>query len=425
MTIQEVVNSAKLVNADREIHAILQAEERRQVEGLELIASENYTSSAVMEVVGSVFTNKYAEGYPGRRYYGGCANVDDVERLAQSRLLQLLGGDHANVQPHSGSVPNMTVFMAALEPGDTIMGLRLEHGGHLTHGHPKNFSGILYNVVGYGVDPQSETIDYDEVRNLALEHKPRLIISGSTAYPRTLDFAKFREIADEVGALHLTDMAHIAGLVAGGSHPSPVPYADFVTSSTHKSLRGPRGGFVVCQSEWAKRVDSAVFPGGQGGPFMHVIAGKAVAFKEALQPEFKQYAQGIVDNAKSLSDELTRQGMRLVSGGTDTHLMLIDLGASGPSGKKMQAALEEAGITTNKNTVPRETRKPFVTSGIRLGTPALTTRGFGTDEMRQIARWIRRVFDNPDDQRVLSGVNAEVTEMAREYPVPGIAASYS
>jgi len=412
--------SLDLSNVDPDLADVLEAEGKRQIEGLELIASENYTSEAVMEAVGSIFTNKYAEGYPGKRYYGGCINVDVVEDLARDRLLQLMGGEHANVQPHSGSVPNMAVYMSMLDPGDTLMGMRLEHGGHLTHGHPKNFSGALYNVVGYGVNPDTETIDYENVRRLALEHRPKLIVSGSTAYPRLIDFAKFREIADEVGALHMTDMAHISGLVAGGSHPSPVPYADFVTSSTHKSLRGPRGGFVICKKEWAKQIDGAMFPGIQGGPFMNVIAGKAVAFKEALQPEFKEYSRQVVSNAQVLADELIRQGMRLVSDGTDNHLMLIDLGPEGPSGKKMQSALEIAGITTNKNTVPRETRKAFVTSGIRLGTPALTTRGFGNSEMEQIAVWIRKVFQSPDDFDVLQAVHAEVSEMAEGFPVPGI-----
>ncbi len=421
MTIHEPSTAVSLAEADQEIYAILQAEEGRQVDGLEMIASENYTSQAVLEVVGSIFTNKYAEGYPGRRYYGGCVHVDEVERLAQSRALELFGGDHVNVQPHSGSAPNMAVYMAVLEPGDTIMGMSLEHGGHLTHGHPRSFSGMLYNVVSYGVDPDTELMDLDEIRRIARETRPKLIVSGSTAYPRIIDFARFAEIADEVGAMHMSDMAHIAGLVAGKAHPSPVPYADFVTSSTHKSLRGPRGGFAICREKYAKAIDSTVFPGIQGGPFMHVIAGKAVAFKDALSDDFALYAARVVENAKTLAEGLTGEGLRLVSGGTENHLMLMDLGSDGPSGRAMQSRLEKSGITANKNTVPRETRKATVTSGIRLGTPALTTRGMGPDEMHRIAGWIRRVHDagrgNEDE---FSRVRSEVEELARSYPVPGI-----
>ncbi len=421
MTLKEAAAVAGLADTDSEIHAIVQAEEKRQVDGLEMIASENYTSQAVMEVVGSVLTNKYAEGYPGRRYYGGCVNVDDVERLAQSRALELFGGEHVNVQPHSGSAPNMAVFMAQLEPGDTIMGMRLEHGGHLTHGHPRNFSGILYNVVSYGVDPETELIDFDEVRRIALEARPKIIVSGSTAYPRVIDFATFAEIAAEVGALHMTDMAHIAGLVAGKAHPSPVPHADFVTSSTHKSLRGPRGGLVISREKFAKAIDSTIFPGTQGGPFMHVIAGKAVAFKEALSDDFAQYAARVVENAKALAEALLSEGLRLVSDGTENHLMLLDLGADGPSGRAMQSRLEKAGITANKNTVPRETRKATVTSGIRLGTPALTTRGMGPDEMRRIAVWIREVRDaGRGNEEEFARIRQAVEELASGYPVPGI-----
>ena len=421
MTIRQTATDVSLADADREIHSILLAEEARQVDGLEMIASENYTSQAVLEAVGSIFTNKYAEGYPGRRYYGGCVHVDEVERLAQSRALDLFGGDHVNVQPHSGSAPNMAVYMAVLEPGDTIMGMSLEHGGHLTHGHPRNFSGLLYNVVSYGVDPDTELMDFGEIRRIAKETRPKLIVSGSTAYPRVIDFAKFAEIAEEVGAIHMTDMAHIAGLVAGRAHPSPVPYADFVTSSTHKSLRGPRGGFVICRSEYEKTVDSAVFPRTQGGPFMHVIAGKAVAFKEALSGDFAKYAARVVENAKVLAEALTRGGLRLVSGGTENHLMLMDLGTDGPSGRAMQSRLEKAGITANKNTVPRETRKATVTSGIRLGTPALTTRGMGPDEMQRIAVWIRQVHDaGRGNEEEFSRIRSEVEELAQAYPVPGI-----
>ena len=383
-----------LRQTDPDVFAALKSEERRQLDGLELIASENYASAAVMEAVGSVFTNKYAEGYPGKRYYGGCGNVDEIERLAIQRAKDLFAAEHANVQAHSGSAPNMAVYFAALEYGDTVLGMELAHGGHLTHGHPKNFSGRQYNFAAYGVDSESEQIDYDAVRSIARKVKPKLIVCGYTAYPRTIDFAAFREIADETGALLMADIAHIAGLVVGGAHPSPVPFCDFVTTSTHKTLRGPRGGLVLCRQEFARAVDSAIFPGTQGGPLMHVIAGKAVALKEAGMPEFAGYAARVVENARALAEGLTEEGLRLVSGGTDNHLMLIDFGPDGASGRAMQIALERAGITANKNTVPRETRKPTVTSGIRLGTPALTTRGFGPAEMRRIAGWIRRVHDD-------------------------------
>ena len=406
--------------ADPAVNAALLAEERRQVNGLELIASENYASRAVIEALGTVFTNKYAEGYPGRRYYGGCENVDVIERLARDRALELFGGDHANVQPHSGSAPNMAVFMAMLEPGDTLMGLSLAHGGHLTHGHPMNFSGGLYNVVSYGVDPSTELIDYDQVEALAIEHRPKLIISGATAYPRAIDFERFAAIAERVGALHMCDMAHIAGLVAGGVHPNPVEYCDFVTSSTHKSLRGPRGGLLICREAYAKQVDRLVFPGIQGGPFMNVIAAKAVAFGEALRPGFAGYAQAVVENAAVLAESLSEAGLRVVSGGTDNHIVLLDFGADGPSGKKMQRVLEAAEITTNKNTVPRETRKPYIASGIRLGTPALTTRGMGPGEMRRIASWIARVAGAADEPDVHAAVAAEVRELASRFPVPGV-----
>ncbi len=409
-----------LDQVDPEVHAVLCAEERRQVTGLELIASENYASRAVIETLGTVFTNKYAEGYPGRRYYGGCENVDTIERLARERALELFGGDHVNVQPHSGSAPNMAVYMAMLEPGDTLMGLSLAHGGHLTHGHPMNFSGGFYNVVSYGVDPESELIDYDQLEALALEHRPKLIVSGATAYPRKIDFGRFAEIADRVGALHMCDMAHIAGLAAGGAHPNPVEHCDFVTSSTHKSLRGPRGGLLICRQQFAKQVDRLVFPGIQGGPFMNVIAAKAVAFGEALRPEFAGYAAAVVKNAAVLAESLAAAGLRVVSGGTDNHIVLLDFGAEGPSGKKMQRVLEAAAITTNKNTVPRETRKPYIASGIRLGTPALTTRGMGPAEMRQIAAWIARVTDAADDANELSAIALEVRELAVGFPVPAI-----
>ncbi len=408
-----------LAQTDPAIAAALLSEQHRQVEGLELIASENYASQAVIEAVGSVFTNKYAEGYPGRRYYGGCENVDIVETLACERALELFGGDHVNVQPSSGSAPNMAVYMAMLEPGDTLMGLSLAHGGHLTHGHPLNFSGGLYNVVSYGVDPETERIDYSEVEALARRHRPKLIVSGSSAYPRTIDFSRFAEIADQVGALHMCDMAHIAGLVAGGVHPNPVEYSDFVTSSTHKSLRGPRGGLLICRQKYAKQIDRMVFPGIQGGPFMNVIAAKAVAFREALSPEFGSYARAVVENAKVLAKSLTDAGLRVVSGGTDNHIVLLDLGADGPSGKKMQRVLELAAITTNKNTVPRETRKPYLASGIRLGTPALTTRGMGPAQMRRIGAWIARIA-RADGESEIAAVREQVLELAAGYPVPAI-----
>ena len=409
-----------LRRTDPDVFAALKSEEQRQLDGLELIASENYTSAAVMQAVGSVFTNKYAEGYPGKRYYGGCVNVDEVERLAIQRARDLFGAEHANVQAHSGSAPNMAVYFAALEYGDTVLGMELAHGGHLTHGHPKNFSGRQYNFAAYGVDSESERIDYDAVRSIALKVKPKLIVCGYTAYPRVIDFAAFREIADETGALLMADIAHIAGLVVGGAHPSPVPFCDFVTTSTHKTLRGPRGGLVLCRQKFARAVDSAIFPGTQGGPLMHVIAGKAVALKEAGMPEFAGYAARVVENARALAEGLTEEGLRLVSGGTDNHLMLIDFGPDGASGRAMQIALERAGITANKNTVPRETRKPTVTSGIRLGTPALTTRGFGPAEMRRIAGWIRRVHDDRRNRQALAAIRAEVREMALKFPVPGL-----
>ena len=409
-----------LDQVDPEVTAALKSEEHRQVSGLELIASENYASRAVIEALGTVFTNKYAEGYPGRRYYGGCENVDKIERMACDRALELFGGDHVNVQLHSGSAPNMAVYMAMLEPGDTLMGLSLAHGGHLTHGHPMNFSGGFYKVVSYGVDPESELIDYDQLESLALEHRPKLIVSGATAYPRTIDYARFAEIADRVGALHMCDMAHVAGLVAGGAHPNPVEHCDFVTSSTHKSLRGPRGGLLICRQQYAKQVDRLVFPGIQGGPFMNVIAAKAVAFGEALRPEFSLYAAAVVKNAAVLAEALSAEGLRVVSGGTDNHIVLLDFGANGPSGKKMQRVLEAAAMTTNKNTVPRETRKPFIASGIRLGTPALTTRGMGPAQMRQIANWIARATEAADDSGELAAIAGEVHELAERFPVPAI-----
>jgi len=407
----------ELKRTDPEIFEAIYLELRRQTDGLELIASENYTSYAVLAATGCVMTNKYAEGYPKKRYYGGCQFVDIAEELARERAKKLFGAEHANVQPHSGSQANMAVYFTVLKPGDTIMGLKLSHGGHLTHGHKVNFSGILYNVVHYGVDPETETLNYDEIRKLALEHKPKLIMTGASAYPRFWDFAKFREIADEVGAVHVADMAHFAGLVAAGLHPSPVPHADFVTSTTHKTLRGPRSGFILCKEEHAKALDKAVMPGMQGGPLMHVIAAKAVAFKEALTDEFKQYQKQIVANAKAMADEFTKLGIRLVSGGTDNHLMLLDLRSLGITGKEAEEALGKADITVNRNTIPFDPQKPFITSGIRIGTPAVTTRGMKEDEMREIARLIHRILTNINDESVINEAKKKVRELCEAFPL--------
>ena len=407
----------ELKRTDPEIFEAIYLELRRQTNGLELIASENYTSYAVLAATGCVMTNKYAEGYPKKRYYGGCQFVDIAEELARERAKKLFGAEHANVQPHSGSQANMAVYFTVLKPGDTIMGLKLSHGGHLTHGHKVNFSGILYNVVHYGVDPETETLNYDEIRKLALEHKPKLIMTGASAYPRFWDFAKFREIADEVGAVHVADMAHFAGLVAAGLHPSPVPHADFVTSTTHKTLRGPRSGFILCKEEHAKALDKAVMPGMQGGPLMHVIAAKAVAFKEALTDEFKQYQKQIVANAKAMADEFTKLGIRLVSGGTDNHLMLLDLRSLGITGKEAEEALGKADITVNRNTIPFDPQKPFITSGIRIGTPAVTTRGMKEDEMREIARLIHRILTNINDESVINEAKKKVRELCEAFPL--------
>ena len=407
----------ELKRTDPEIFEAIYLELRRQTNGLELIASENYTSYAVLAATGCVMTNKYAEGYPKKRYYGGCQFVDIAEELARERAKKLFGAEHANVQPHSGSQANMAVYFTVLKPGDTIMGLKLSHGGHLTHGHKVNFSGILYNVVHYGVDPETETLNYDEIRKLALEHKPKLIMTGASAYPRFWDFAKFREIADEVGAVHVADMAHFAGLVAAGLHPSPVPHADFVTSTTHKTLRGPRSGFILCKEEHAKALDKAVMPGMQGGPLMHVIAAKAVAFKEALTDEFKQYQKQIVANAKAMADEFTKLGIRLVSGGTDNHLMLLDLRSLGITGKEAEEALGKADITVNRNTIPFDPQKPFITSGIRIGTPAVTTRGMKEDEMREIARLIHRILTNINDESVINEAKKKVKELCEAFPL--------
>jgi glycine hydroxymethyltransferase len=406
-----------LNRTDPEIHRLLAAEAERQADQLEMIASENFVSPAVMQAMGSVLTNKYAEGYPGRRYYGGCEVVDEVERIAQERLLQLFGADHANVQPHSGAQANMAVYFALLEPGDTLLGMNLSEGGHLTHGSPVNFSGRLYRIVPYGVRPDDHRIDYDQLRALALQHRPKLIVAGASAYPRTIDFEVFAEIAAEAGALLMVDMAHIAGLVATGHHPSPVPWAQVVTSTTHKTLRGPRGGLILATAEHAKAIDKQIFPGIQGGPLMHVIAAKAVSFHEALQPDFRDYSGRVVTNARVLAEALMERGFSLVSGGTDNHLLLVDLRSKGVTGKDAEKALERAGITVNKNTVPGETESPFVTSGIRIGTPALTTRGLGEGEMREIARLIDESLAARGDEQGIARVRGEVREICGRFPL--------
>lgn len=400
---------------DSEVYSIINEEHERQENNIELIASENFTSEAVMEAMGSYLTNKYAEGYPGKRYYGGCYVVDKVEELAKDRLKKLFGAEHVNVQPHSGSQANMGVYFAMLNPGDTIMGMDLSHGGHLTHGSPVNFSGKLFNVVSYGVNKETEQIDYEELKKKAIECKPKLIVAGASAYPRIIDFAKFREVCDEVGAYLMVDMAHIAGLVAAGLHPSPVPYADFVTTTTHKTLRGPRGGVILCKEQYAKAIDKTIFPGMQGGPLMHIIAAKAVCFGEALKDDFKEYSKQIVKNAKVLADELTNYGFRLVSGGTDNHLILLDLTNKDITGKDAEHLLDSIGITANKNTIPFETKSPFITSGIRIGTPAVTTRGFKEEEMKQIAYFINYAIDNRDKD--LSDIRNKVTELCSKFPI--------
>jgi glycine hydroxymethyltransferase len=406
-----------LEQTDVEVFTAIQRETARLEGNLELIASENVVSEAVLEAQGCVMTNKYAEGYPGKRYYGGCEFVDEVESLAIARAKQLFGAEHANVQPHSGSQANMTVYLSVLKPGDIYLGMNLAHGGHLSMGSPVNFSGFIYKVIPYGVSENSETIDYDEVQRLAKEHRPKLIVAGASAYPRIIDYARFRQIADDVGALLMVDMAHIAGLVAVGLHPSPVPYADFVTTTTHKTLRGPRGGMVLCKAEHAKTVDSRVFPGMQGGPLMHVIAAKAVALKEALSPAFKVYQQQIIKNAQALARALTQNSFRLTSGGTDNHLMLIDLRKSELTGKVAQEALDKAHITVNKNAVPFDTRSPFVTSGVRIGTPAVTTRGMKEPEMEKIAELIARALDRVTDDAGLRAIGSEVSDLCRKFPV--------
>lgn len=406
-----------LESFDPEVAQAIRMETERQEFNLELIASENFVSEAVLEAQGSVMTNKYAEGYPGKRYYGGCSQVDVVENLAIERAKELFGADHVNVQPHSGSQANMAVYFSALKPGDTILGMNLSHGGHLTHGSPANFSGKLFNVVFYGVSPDTETLDYDEVARLARESRPKMIVVGASAYPRTIDFAQFRKIADSVGAVVMVDMAHIAGLVAAGLHPSPVPHAEFVTTTTHKTLRGPRGGMILCREQYAKVLNSNIFPGIQGGPLMHVIAAKAVAFKEALTPEFNAYQEQIIKNAKALADSLMKNGLRLVSGGTDTHLMLVDLTSTGLTGKAAEEALDKAGITVNKNTIPNETRSPFVTSGIRIGTPAATTHGLKEAEMALVAGFITDALKNAELPDQLARIKGEVNTLMRRFPL--------
>lgn len=406
-----------LEKVDPEVSHAIDLETQRQAGKIELIASENFVSEAVLEAQGCVMTNKYAEGYPGKRYYGGCEFVDIVENLAIERCKQLFGADSVNVQPHSGTQANMAVYFAALQPGDTVLGMNLSHGGHLSHGSPANFSGKYYKIIPYGVDKDTETIDFAEVEKLAKEHKPKMIIVGASAYPRILDFARFRKIADEVGAVIMSDIAHIAGLVAVGLHPTPVSVCEYVTSTTHKTLRGPRGGLIMCKEPYAKILNSRVFPGSQGGPLMHVIAAKAVAFKEALMPEFKDYQQQILKNAQAMADELKNQGFRLVSGGTDNHLMLVDLTAKGVTGKEVQEALDRAAITVNKNGIPFDTQGPQVTSGIRIGTPAVTTRGMKENEMRLIASYIADVVSNINDENKIQAVAKEVKKLCDRFPL--------
>src|SRR5512132_1288333 len=406
-----------LEQIDPEIFAAIEHETQRLEGNLELIASDNVVSEAVLEAQGSVMTNKYAEGYPGKRYYGGCEFVDEVESLAIARAKELFSADHANVQPHSGSQANMTVYLSVLKPGDTYLGMNLAHGGHLSMGSPVNFSGFIYKVIPYGVSEKTETIDYDEVERLAKEHRPKLIVAGASAYPRIIDYARFRKIADAIGAMLMVDMAHIAGLVAAGLHPSPVPHAEIVTTTTHKTLRGPRGGMILTREAHAKVLNSQIFPGIQGGPLEHVIAAKAVAFGEALRPEFKQYQGRIVENAQVLAEGLKRAGLRLVSGGTDNHLMLVDLRPKKLTGKVAEEALGKAGITVNKNMIPWDPEKPMTTSGIRVGTPALTTRGMGTAEMTRIAALIGRALDAPADEAVLAKVRADVKDLCRHFPM--------
>lgn len=404
-----------LVKVDEEIYSLVEKELEREQDGIELIASENFASEAVMEAMGSYLTNKYAEGYPSKRYYGGCQVVDEVEELARERAKKLFGAEHANVQPHSGSQANMAVYFTILQPGDTVLGMKLSHGGHLTHGSAVNFSGRLYNFVSYGVNKETERIDYEEVRRLALEYKPKLIVAGASAYSRIIDFKKLKEICDEVEAYFMVDMAHIAGLVATGAHPSPVPYADFVTSTTHKTLRGPRGGLILCKEKYAKALDKNIFPGIQGGPLMHTIAAKAVCFKEALQPEFKEYIDRVVKNCKVLAEELVKYDFKLVSNGSDNHLILIDLNNKDITGKDAEKRLDSIGITVNKNTVPNETKSPFVTSGIRIGTAAVTTRGFDEEDMKEVAALINDAIESKDEN--LSSLKNRVKALCSKHPL--------
>jgi glycine hydroxymethyltransferase len=409
--------SRPLAEVDPQVAGAIDNEVRRQHEGLELIASENFVSEAVLEAMGSVFTNKYAEGYPGKRYYGGCEFADIVENLARDRVKALFGAEHANVQPHAGSQANMAAYSAIIQPGDTVMGLNLAMGGHLTHGHPLNFSGKTYNIVPYAVTKETETIDYDELEKLAKEHRPKLIIGGGSAYPRIIDFARMRKIADSVGALYLVDMAHFAGLVAGGAHPSPVPHAHVVTSTTHKTLRGPRAGMILAKQEFGAAIDKVVFPGMQGGPLVHIMAAKAVCFLEASQPSFKDYAHQVVANAKTLAKTLADAGFRIISGGTDTHLMLVDVFAKGMLGSEAEKALGEAGITVNKNAIPFDTNPPMKPSGIRIGTPALTTRGMKEADMKTVGNWIAEALDHRTDSAALKQIRKQVEELAEQFPL--------
>jgi glycine hydroxymethyltransferase len=406
-----------MYEVDPQIAAAIDNETRRQHEGLELIASENFVSEAVLEAAGSVFTNKYAEGYPGKRYYGGCEFADVVENLARDRAKQLFGAEHANVQPHSGSQANMEAYASVLQPGDTILGLNLAHGGHLTHGHHLNFSGKTYKIVPYGVTKETETIDYDALEKLAEEHRPKLIIGGGSAYPRFIDFARMRQIADKVGALYLVDMAHFAGLVAGGVHPSPLPHAQIVTSTTHKTLRGPRSGMILSKAEYGAAIDKVVFPGMQGGPLVHIMAAKAICFQEAMRPEFRDYAKQVVANAKVLAETLSDEGFRIISGGTDTHLMLVDVFSKGMLGSEAEKSLGEAGITVNKNAIPFDTNPPLKPSGIRIGSPAVTTRGMKEPEMRQIGRWISQALHHRSDAAALSRIRKEVLDLCEAFPL--------
>jgi glycine hydroxymethyltransferase len=413
-----MLTTSQIEAQDPELFAAIAGEEKRQRDNLELIASENYASRAVREAMASVLTNKYAEGYPGKRYYGGCEWVDVAENLAIERLKKLFGADHANVQPHAGAQANMAVFMAQLQPGDTVLGMSLAHGGHLTHGTKVSFSGKLYNAVAYGVRKDTERIDFDEVRAMAREHKPKMIVAGASAYPRTMDYAPFREIADEIGAVLLVDMAHIAGLVAVGLHPSPVPVAEYVTSTTHKTLRGPRGGIILCKEAYATAIDKSVFPGIQGGPLMHTIAAKAVAFGEALQPSFETYQRNVIANAKAMAEEFVRGGLRLVAGGTDTHLMLVDVSVKQLTGKAVEAYLDRIGITVNKNAIPYDQQKPMVASGIRIGTPAITARGLGIEECREVARIIVDALGDLETQAQTERLHGRVRELTSQFDVP-------